>query len=730
MRWKWKCRFFFTVALLFTWAFAGCTNHIPELLFVGNKTVKTGELLEFEVNARDDDGDPLKFAAPDKPEEARFEQIENNTAIFSWTPIVSAAGPSGEGKEYQVTFKVTDGIDTSSEIIIISVILGGAGAGSPRFLTRLDHTLDLDRTEQISLNIEVRDADSTNVILRLVDGIPGGEFSTSGPKDATFKWTPTEAQINEKPVWGIRVGAKDERNPEVFRDITILLKGGQDCEGTTPMVEHKALFEQRGSGDYPVQVTVTDLESEISAVALYWSCDTGGGGGPDQKSSMTSTGGGSWQGSIPNPGLSQGETATIRYRICAWDDDNPSGSKCDLYSCVPEEGRFPFTAYSAGSSGCEDDDFESNDSSGRATEVTFDSYGEFYTGFLKICPANVDYYHIDISQNHEMLASIMYTEANGMLQMDLLDSDGSTTLAAGQHYIDGVYVEPGVFSQGQNVYLRVEGDDAQVVNNYRLAVVKRKFTQCDDDSFEGGGGNDTINDAKTITAGTHPDLTSCDDNDFYKIELNTGDKLEVSIGSAQEEGDLDLWVFDAETAATADFIDCDNALGCGITETSDEEVIVGSIPADGTCYIAVIPYRWVKNTYHMTVVVTPQTQECQDDGYEDNGSPEDAWEISDPEADQVLCPNDEDWYWRYFVAGETIVVDLTFTHHADRNLNVKLYDPGVTSDTLWEHLIASGESEDDDEHIELTTDTNGDYFIRVYCPNLAAPKITYGIEVY
>jgi hypothetical protein len=734
---KSSCKFFFTAALLFIWAFAGCANHIPELLFVENKTVKTGELLEFEVNARDDDGDSLKFAASGQPfeKEARFDQIENNTAVFSWTPIASDAGPSGEGMEYQVTFKVTDGIDTSSEVITISVTLGGAGAGSPEFLTRWDYTLDLDRTGgQISFNIEVRDADSTNVTLRLVDdGGTGGEFSTSGSKGATFEWTPSKAQIGEKILWGIRVGAKDERNPEVFRNITILIKGGQDkCEGTSPTVMHKSLSEQRGSGDYPVQVTATDSESEISAVALYWLCDTGGGGdGSYRKSGMTSTGGDSWQGTIPNPGLSQGKTATIRYYICARDNDDPSGSECDLLSSVPEEGSFTFTAYSAGSSGCEDDDFESNDSSGRATEVTFDSRGEFYAGFLKICPANVDYYRINIPQNHEMFAGIKYTEANGMLQMDLLDSDGSTTLAAGQHYTDGVYVTLGVFSQGRDVYLRVEGGDAQVTNNYSLVVVEREFTQCIDDSFEEGGGNDTVNDAKFITPGTYPDLTSCDDNDFYEIDLNTGDKLEVSIEFVQEEadGDLDLWVFD-EMAATADFIDCDNALGCGITETSDEEVIVGSILADGTYYIAVSPYGWVKNTYRMTVVVTPQTHECQDDADEDNDTPEYGTGIFTPrvKAGQVLCLNDEDWYFVNLDAGETLVVDLTFTHHADTDLDLKLYDSEVTPDVLFPHELASSITTSDNERIEFTAETQSVYNIRVY-GYYQKQKATYSIGV-
>ncbi len=720
------CRCFVVAALLTAWAFAGCANHIPELLPIGNKSVKTGELLEFEVSARDDDGDPLEFAVQGKPAAAQFDQIDDNKARFSWTPIASDAGPPGEAKKYEVTFLVTDGIDTDSEIISIFVTLGGPGTGSPVFITPSDYTLDLDRTEQIRFNIEVRDADSNSVTLRLVDGISGGEFSASGTKIATFKWTPSQEQINEKPVWGIRVGAQDESNPEVFQDITILLKGGQKkCEGTPPTVDHKSLPDQRGSEDYAVQVTATDQESEISAVALYWLLDTGGGGSY-QKSGMTTTGGDGWQGSIPNPDLAEGQTATIRYYICALDNDDPSGSDCDMRSCVPEEGRFAFTAYSAGSNQCEDDDFESNDSSGSATEVSFDQYGEFYNWYLKICPANVDYYRMNIPQDHKVSAILGYTDANGLLKMDLLDSDGETPLASGQRSPDEVFVDSDVFSQGKDVYLRVQGDNAQVENSYSLLVVREEFIQCDDDGYEP---NNTPGDAGAISADIYPNLACCGDPDWYKIDLSTGDKLEVLIEFVQEDGDLDLWVFDSETVASADVFSCDNALGCGITETSDEQVVVESIPADGTYYIAVGPYQNARNNYQMTVLVTPQTQECQDDADEDNDDPVNGTGIvsSTVKEGQVLCPNDEDWYWVYLDVDETIVLDLTFLH-ADGDLDLKLYDSAVTPETLWEHQLAYSVSSDDNEHIEFTAEEESDYNIRVYGYNLEQ-RTTYSIGV-
>jgi hypothetical protein len=296
--------------------------------------------------------------------------------------------------------------------------------------------------------------------------------------------------------------------------------------------------------------------------------------------------------------------------------------------------------------------------------------------------------------------------------MDLLDSDGSTVLAAGQRTTDEVYVESQVFSQSKDVYLRVQGDNSQVANNYSLLVVREEFIQCTDDNFEP---NDTPNDAKTVSEQDYPGLACCGEPDWYKIDLNTGDKLEVLITFVQENGDLDLWVFDSATALGGGTLSCDNALGCGITETSNEEVTVESIPADGTYYLAVGPYQNAKNTYDMLIIVTPQTQECQDDSDEENDDP--VWgtgivsTITKP--DQVLCPGDEDWYWVYLYTGQTVVVDLTFIH-ANGDLDLKLYDSEVTMDTLFEHQLAYSVSVTDNEHIEYTAEMDSDFNIRVY----------------
>lgn len=693
----------------------GCTNHAPELFPITNQTVRTGQTLDFEINAVDGDGDRLEFGIQGKPAAAVFEQVSDTSARFQWTPIASDAGPDGRGQEYTLTFLVTDGIDTDSESIIVNVVLGGAGA--PVFITPADHTLDLDRAEEIRFQIEVRDQDSAEVDIRLVDGIPGGDFQSSpGAKIAAFSWRPTPAQIAERPVWGMRVGASDRVNPEVFQDITILLQGGQKkCEGTPPEVTHQALADQRGSGDYPVVVQVVDAESAISLVALYWMVDRGdGASGAFQKTEMQPAGGLDWQAVIPNPLLQQGQTATVSYYVCAIDDDDPAGKECDLRGCAPEEGRYAFTAYPAGSSQCEDDGFEPDDRRDQAAAVEFDQEGECVYTSLQICPGNEDWYRMEVPANHWAGALIAFTPANGLLGLDLVGQDG-TVLLQGELDEDQIIVVSQVQPRNTSLFLRVVGDDLQVDNRYDLVALRREDIPCDQDALEP---NDSPGAASQVTENVYTDLTSCGEPDWYLIALEAGDKLEVLIDFVHDDGDLDLWVFDQATVDSAEVFDCDNALGCSITETDDEQVVVEQVDAGGAYYIAMGPYQQARNSYDMLIEVTPQAGLCTDDDREPNDEPDSATAVFSEGTigGLEICPDNPDWFRSPMFSGDCLEVAIDFVH-AEGDLDLKLYGPGVEGlpPAQWvDHQLRASVTSTDDEHLSYEISEDGNYFFQVY----------------
>jgi hypothetical protein len=93
----------------------------PVLNSIGNKTVKAGASLAFQVTATDADADPLTFSASNLPSGAAFDQL---THTFSWVPTAAQTGVYS-----WIVFSVSDGSLTASETITIKV--NSASKGSP-----------------------------------------------------------------------------------------------------------------------------------------------------------------------------------------------------------------------------------------------------------------------------------------------------------------------------------------------------------------------------------------------------------------------------------------------------------------------------------------------------------------------------------------------------------------------------------------------------------------------
>ena len=92
----------------------GCVNvnQPPVLSPIGGKTATAGSLLTFTLSAADPEGNPLTYSATNLPSSANFNA---STRTFSWTPTVAQVG------NYNVTFTVSDGSLTDSEIITITI---------------------------------------------------------------------------------------------------------------------------------------------------------------------------------------------------------------------------------------------------------------------------------------------------------------------------------------------------------------------------------------------------------------------------------------------------------------------------------------------------------------------------------------------------------------------------------------------------------------------------------
>ena len=155
----------------------------PVLGAIGNRTIDEGLLLEFAVNATDDDvpaGD-LSYAVSGLPEGAAWDP---STRTFGWTPT-EAQGPG----TYRPSFTVSDGAGgTGSQTVYITVrevnvppVLGAIGNRT------------ISEGSALSFIVNATDGDvPANDLSYAVSGLPEG--AAWDPSTRTFGWTPTEAQ--------------------------------------------------------------------------------------------------------------------------------------------------------------------------------------------------------------------------------------------------------------------------------------------------------------------------------------------------------------------------------------------------------------------------------------------------------------------------------------------------------------------------------------------------------
>jgi hypothetical protein len=139
------------------------------LATIGDKPVDENELLIFDVDANDTDGDTLIYSAQNLPAGSSFED-----KIFEWTPTYSQAGT------YTPTFIVSDGLAQDTEQITITVSNTNR---SPVLATIGNKSVNEASLLTIAINATDPDGDP---ITYSVDTLPTGA-SFSGQ---TFTWTP------------------------------------------------------------------------------------------------------------------------------------------------------------------------------------------------------------------------------------------------------------------------------------------------------------------------------------------------------------------------------------------------------------------------------------------------------------------------------------------------------------------------------------------------------------
>jgi hypothetical protein len=582
------------VALVLCGLTACSGNNPPRMVSLTNREVAVGQTLEIFVTAVDPDGDRLTYIVRDKPERATFETTPLG-GRFLWTPLATDVPPGVASQTYRVTFIVEDGRGGSEgETILITVTRGGTGQGSPVFITPADYVLDLAQSDTLDVTVGVQDDDSPEVSFELLQGPEGAILAPFGPKSVELTWTPTPAQVADRTLYFLRVAASDGVNEPVEQTITVLLrrKPGLTCTGTPPVIVHDRLPDQNRAGPYRVEARVTDAQSAIQAVTLFWTTRSNPGTTDFQSVLMSRDSGSAnlFAASIPDLHLAAGASATVSYFLCARDDDDPSGETCDQSACLPEGDQYFTFVASAGSTSCTEDYLEPNNSAPAASPLTSGSD----LSSLRLCGGNDDWFRLELGAGDVVDALVSFTHANGDLDLQAYDVNGTAVLATSASSIRGVNEERVHFvtRAAGRYFLRVYGA-AGVSNSYDIVAYSRTGPSCTDDAREP---NDTSAQAATLATGTYSGLMVCARNDdWYKVSLRAGENLNTTINFTHASGDLDLYVYRPDRATLL-------AKSDGITDR--ENVNARAVPDPGSYYILVTGYDGAQNHYDLVIEVT------------------------------------------------------------------------------------------------------------------------------
>ena len=166
-------------------------NHPPVLAAVGEQVVSEGNLLQFDVQATDADGDPmtldarLRTGGPPSDVGASFADHGSGTGTFMWTPAANQ-GERG-GKPYEFVIRASDGTDADEEIVRVVV----HDFNRSPSLSPVD-AQTVDELQPVTIQLQASDPDIGDALTFGALGLPPG--ATLGSANGLFQWTPNAHQ--------------------------------------------------------------------------------------------------------------------------------------------------------------------------------------------------------------------------------------------------------------------------------------------------------------------------------------------------------------------------------------------------------------------------------------------------------------------------------------------------------------------------------------------------------
>lgn len=635
----------------------------PNMEPLQDQVAAVGAELVINLRATDPDGDDLVFdyAAPIDGITAEITKRPDGTGVFRWTPLAEHLGT------WFFDFTVTDDDGEDTVTVVIDVRATAGEGTAPIFREPLGSgtTLDLERASCLELPIVVEDQDTTEVALgQAPPMIEGAEVVQDTGLTGRWSWCPSAGQLAEDR-YPLVLSADDGANPMTLKNYLIVLRQAPkaDCPGEPPAIVHSPR-DWDSVLDVEIVADVSDDVGLKRAPLLYTSSEE-----PkvpidfsafDVQEMELVTGdlqAGQWKGTISNPvaAAPEGTSAPLWYIISASDDDDATGD-CDHLVDHPDEGAHQISVSNVGGAGgaepCDgcSADAQCGDSADLCLPIG--NEGETFCGAAcensSECP-----------------------EGFGCVDVGSVDGASAKQCVPNSGTCDDEPPPPVCEDDA------AEDNDslAQAMGNPPLAAGNHAFVSCPD-----GAG---------------------DDEDWFPIVVAADAEVTLSL-SGGNATDLDMDLVDGAGTVLA------TSTGAGSSES------IELCPGGGTHYVRVYTGGSGENPYTLSYSTTPGAcaPMCVDDDHEQDDSFGDAT-VADvfPAAYQVtdrqICSGDDDYYRVDLFTGETLVVDLTFTHgNANEDLDLHFFSPTMVDLTPCTEAMpatctaAQGQSVTSNEHYE------------------------------
>jgi len=213
------------------------------------------------------------------------------------------------------------------------------------------------------------------------------------------------------------------------------------------------------------------------------------------------------------------------------------------------------------------------------------------------------------------------------------------------------------------------------------------------------------------SGGSYDDLevSSEEDSDYFAVEADAGDTITATIEFADDNGDIDLELQDAD----GNYLD-------GSISVSDNETVSYTVSEAGTYYVEVYSFSGAPTSYDIDVSTEESTSAA--DQLEPNNDRDSATDLgSGGSYDdlEVSSEEDSDYFAVEADAGDTITADIFFDGD-EGDVDVTLQDASGNS-------LDGSYSVSDDERVSYTVGESSTYYVEVY--SFSGAPTSYDIDV-